>query len=204
MKINSAKKLLRFLVFVIAAISSVQANYFITWANNQAAFYVDGDTSNPIAPMIGDTIRFELWYAGPDGAIDNNVVSEGVTDGDDVLLSYGTFQNVTNTQQEQYGIGFQQSFGGGGTEPFLGPEVYMRVYDAEFVTLGARYLTSSVFMVNEKDFSGPSPTSDVIQFPASFIEAQFAVIPEPGTMMLVLVGFATAVISVKRRRNRIN
>jgi len=29
-------------------------------------------------------------------------------------------------------------------------------------------------------------------------------VPEPGTMMLVLVGFATAVISVKRRRNRIN
>jgi hypothetical protein len=193
-----------FLTFLLLIVISSYSNadYLISWENQQAGLTVDGNIANPLLPIFGDQAVLQLWFAGADNLIDSTYFEDNSTNGDDVLLDSRIFTN-SGLPSQNYGIFPADVYGGSGT-PFLGPSVFMRVVRGSSIIAGAGYLTSGIFTVNNKSFAGPAPTADVIGFPAAVLGlTSIVAIPEPGTLATIAGGLAVVVFGLRRRRYRI-
>lgn len=188
------KKLI--IISLLAVVPLIQANYSIQWRNIEAGFQVPGPS--PITPNIGDTIALQLLFS-PSGIIDNTVLPGGTPGGDNVVLATEFFTNTTGLPAQQFGNGWTFAYGGAGT-PFLGPNVFMRVFSTQSIDAGDWFINSPVFSVTPKDFSGPAPVADIIEFTGGLIVASHQVIPEPGTVALFLMGGVMMMIRHRRKR----
>lgn len=191
------KKLIFLSMFLVA--HTAFANFSIVWANTQGGFQIPSDAGTQfIMPNVGDTISIQLLFS-PDSIIDDVVFPGGFTNGNDVILDTRTITNVGGTIEEQIGLGWTFQYGGAGT-PFLGPNVYMRVFSSGSIAAGDWFINSPMFTVTSKDFSGPAPVADIINFPEAFFTASQQVIPEPGTVALFLMGGVMMMIRHRRKR----
>jgi len=197
------------MVFSVGAIVSANAEINLAWVAG-GGFYADpsltgGEFNENIGILDATVNPLEQIYAqlifGADGVIDAPLPG-GATTGDDVVLESGTVALTGGT------IAAGSVYGDFGSAPpvldtYEAGNVYVRVFGTTqpFVQAGTFYYDGALFQFEDRDPTLPPETYETNQnsAPNAFGDVlSLVVVPEPGTMSLVLIGMCG--LAIRRRR----
>ncbi|MCC5851164.1 MAG: PEP-CTERM sorting domain-containing protein [Verrucomicrobia bacterium] len=203
-----------FLLMMFIPTSFIYAAFTLSWNNASGNNLLDSVGDPLIGAQSDGNVGYfaQLIYAGPSGIISPlDLNSADGAGGENVVIGYSHvgrnmgFDPVNgNINATTSGINLPQ-----------GSLIFARFFDAVSPDYSSGLVptpynggfgmyygdTSTFYTVSAANADPVTPVNSTWQFGGVMTAT---VIPEPGTVMLMLVGFASAVITVKRRRNRIN